>query len=99
MSSSCATVFPAGWGRRLCLTAAVSRDIRGLTKDAPAARKKALATLRTTTLKQARATTKDARRYNTMKSLSLMSNFWFVMVHPLGLLAVAPVGLRDQGRS
>lgn len=34
MSSSCATVFPAGWGRRLCLTAAVSRDIRGLTKDA-----------------------------------------------------------------
>lgn len=34
MSSSCATVFPAGWGRCLYLTAAVSRDIRGLTKDA-----------------------------------------------------------------
>lgn len=34
MSSSCATVFPAGWARRLCMTAAVLRDIRGLTKDA-----------------------------------------------------------------
>lgn len=51
MSSSCATVFPAGWGpASVHDSCRVARHPRAH-KRRPAARKKALATLRTTTSK------------------------------------------------
>lgn len=98
MSSSCATVFPAVWGpASVHDSCRVARHPRAH-KRRLAARKKALATLRTTTPKPNQSTVDSARRCRTKKSLSIMSNSWFVMVHPLGLLAVASAGLRDQGR-
>lgn len=79
---------PARWARRSCMTAAVSRDIRGLTKDACGW--KALATPGDDNFKRTETTVKNmsdsAGRGPVVLLLSLC---WFVMNVSPDLLAVA----------
>lgn len=87
---------PARWAQRSCMTAAVSRDIRGLTKDACGS--KAWATLGTTTSSEPRQQSKHDLLFRMRGCGCVLSLCWFVMIVSPDLLAVASFWLHDQGK-